>query len=280
MPKENSQFAKTEVRGAFDGMAAYYASKRGQSPWFQALLKIVLAMLDSERGLVLDIGCAAGAEFEPLLARGFQIVALDYSPEMLRLAKQRFGKSSAVRLCRADAESLPFPAASFDHVVCLGVLEYLSTYDRCLEEIHRVLRPGGTAIISLPTRISLTRLSNKLCNLTAIPLWRTIKRLMGKHTSSQPVGERWNRCIPWKVPALLRRHGLNPEHSAYSGFLLFPLEHVWPAAEFRLFLWMERFSRSRILGWMLSQYIVSARKPGSGQRISTASMTQGFSHLL
>ncbi len=245
-------------------MASYYASERGQSPWFQAQVKIVLAMLASERGLVLDIGCAAGAEFEPLLARGFQIVALDYSPEMLRLAKQRFGKSSAVRLCRADAESLPFPAASFDHVVCLGVLEYLSTYDCCLEEIHRVLRPGGTAIISLPTRISLTRLSNKLCNFTVVPLWRAIKRLMGKHGSSQPVGKNWNRCIPWQVPALLRRHGFNPEHSAYSGFLLFPLDRVWPAAEFRLFSWMERFSQSRILGWTLSQYLVCARKTGSG----------------
>ncbi len=264
MPGEDSQFAKDEVSAAFDRMSSYYAGERGQSPWFQAQLKIVLEMLDSEPGLLLDVGCAAGAEFEPLLARGFQIVGFDYSPKMLGLAQQRFGASDGVHLCRADAESLPFPDASFDHVVCLGVLEYLTTYDRCLDEIHRVLRPGGVAIISLPTRISLNRCSNYLCNLTAVPLWRAIKRLMGKRTSTQPVGQRWNRCIPWQIPALLRRHGLKQEHSAYSGFLLFPLGHLWPAAEFRLFSLMERFSKSRILGWTLSQYLASARKTRAG----------------
>jgi len=262
MPTEDSQFAKNEVSGVFDRMASYYADERGQSPWFQAQLKIMLDMIDSEQGLLLDIGCAAGAEFEPLLARGFRIVGFDYAPEMIRLAQRRFGASPAVHLCQADAEALPFPDASFDHVVCLGVFEYLSTYDRGLEEIHRVLRPGGTAIISLPTRISLDRCSYNLIHMTAVPVWRGIKRLMGKRSSNKKLGRRWNRCIPSQVPALLRKHGLKPEHSAYSGFLLFPLGQVWPAAELRLFLLMERFSKSRLLGWTLSQYMVSARKTG------------------
>src|ERR1700693_4911151 len=183
MPDENSQFAKDEVSAAFDRMASYYASERGQSPWFQAQLKIVLEMLESEPGLLLERACAGGSEFEPLLARGFEIVGLDYAQKMLGLAQQRSGASRRVHLCRADAESLPFPDASFDHVVCLGVFEYLSTYDHSLEEIHRVLRPGGVAIISLPTRISLDRLSSSLFNMTAVPLWRAIKRLMGKRTS-------------------------------------------------------------------------------------------------
>jgi len=264
MPTDNSQFAKTEVSGIFDRMANHYAGERGASPWFQAQLNIVLEMLGSKRGLLLDIGCAAGAEFQPLLARGFQIVGLDYSSEMLRLAKQRFGTSDggsqSVHLCRADAEALPFPDASFDHVVCLGVFEYLSTYDRCLDEIHRVLRPGGLAIISLPTCVSLDRLSYNLLHMTAVPLGRAIKRLMGKRRSAQPPRRNWNRCDPRLVPAQLRQHGFTPEQSAYSGFLLFPLGQLWPAAEFRLFSLMERFSKSSILGWTLSQFLVSARK--------------------
>jgi ubiquinone/menaquinone biosynthesis C-methylase UbiE len=260
MMPEDPQFSKHEVKGVFDRMASYYAGERGQSPWFQAQLKIVLEMLGSRQGRLLDIGCAAGAEFDPLLARGFHIVGLDYAPEMLRLAQQRYAASKAVHLCRADAESLPFPDASFDHVVCLGVFEYLSTYDRGLDEIHRVLRPGGLAILSLPTSISLDRLSYNLIHATAVPAWRAIKRLRGKRTSGQPAGRRWNRCNPSQIPALLRQHGLQPETSAYSGFLLFPLGQIWPAAEFRLFSFMERFSKSRILGWTLSQYLVSAKK--------------------
>jgi SAM-dependent methyltransferase len=263
MTAENPQFSKNAVSGEFDCAASYYAGERGQSPWFQAQIKIVLEMLEGEQGRVLDIGCAAGAEFEPLIARGFQIFGLDYSPEMLRMAGQRFGASPDVHLCRGDAETLPFPDASFDQVVCLGVFEYLTTYDRSLKEIRRVLRPGGLVILSLPTRLSLNRFSSILLNLTVIPLGRALKRLMGKRTSGHWVARRWNRCLPWQVRALLRRHGFNPERSAYSGFLLFPLGHVWPAAQLRLFSFMERFSKSHILGWMLCQYVVSARKPGA-----------------
>jgi SAM-dependent methyltransferase len=263
MTIDNSQFSKQEVGGAFNRQASYYADGRGQSPWFQAQVKIVLNMLDSEQGLILDIGCAAGAEVDPLRTRGFRIVGIDYSEEMLRFAQQRFGAFDGVHFCRADAESLPFVSGSFDHVVCLGVFEYLSTYDRCLDEIHRILRPGGIAIISVPTRISLDRLSIRLFNLTVVPVWRTIKRLVGKRTSGQPLGRRWNRCIPWQVPELLRKHGFQPERTAYSGFLLFPLGQLWPTVEYRLFVLMERFSKSRILGWTLSQYLVSARKTAS-----------------
>ena len=261
MPDENFQFAKTEVGGIFDHMADYYADERGASPWFQAQLKIVLDMLGAEKGLLLDIGCAAGAEFAPLSARGFQIVGLDYSSEMLRLAHDRFGAS--VRLCRGDAEALPFPDASFDHVICLGVFEYLSTYEKCLDEIHRILRPGGLAVISLPTRISLDRLSYNLIHATVVPLWRAVKRLRGKRTPNHAALRHWNRCNPSELDALVRQHGFRREDSAYSGFLLFPLGQVWPKTEYRLFSLMERLSKSRMLGWTLSQYLISARKEES-----------------
>jgi hypothetical protein len=85
---------------------------------------------------------------------------------------------------------------------------------------------------------------------------------MGKRPSTKAMGRRWNRCLPSRVPPFLRENGFHPENSAYSGFLLFPLGQVWPAAEFRLFSLMERFSKSRLLGWTLSQYMVSARKAG------------------
>jgi len=254
------QISKQEVRDIFDGQASYYAQERGQSPWFNAQLKIAFEMLASERGLLLALGCAAGAEVEPLQARGFRVVGIDYSPEMIRLAQQRFGGLEGVSFCRSDAESLPFAAGSFDQVVCLGLFEYLSTYERCLGEIFRVLRPGGVAIVSVPTRISLDRLSVGFFNYTLIPLWRGMKRLMGKRPSGKSFGRSWNGCFPWQFPRLLRKYGLKFEGRAYSGFILFPLGALWPALEYRLFVFMERFSKSSLHGWMLSQYMVCARK--------------------
>ena len=260
MSNENPQFSKVEVSGGFDRQASYYSDERGESPWFQAQVKIALEMLPSGRGLVLDLGCAAGAEIQPLLDRGFGVVGADYSAEMLRFAHERYRVSSGVRLCRTDAESLPFASGSFDHIVCLGVFEYLSSYELCLKEIHRVLRPGGLVVISVPTSVSLDRISHTICRSTALPLWRAMKRILGRRTSGQQGARRWNLCNPWKFPQTLRDHGFMPESSAYSGFLLFPLGQVWPKAERRLFWAMERFSRSRVLGWTLSQYLVSAKK--------------------
>jgi 2-polyprenyl-6-hydroxyphenyl methylase/3-demethylubiquinone-9 3-methyltransferase len=260
MPTGTSPFTKPEVEGIFDREAGYYSDERGASPYFQAQLKVVREMLPSGGELVLDLGCAAGAEIESLLNLGFRVVGIDYSAEMLRFARRRYVISNRVKLCRADAESLPFASASFDLVVCLGVFEYLPSYGFCLDEIHRVLRPGGIVIISVPTRFSLDQMSYKVCSGVVVPVWRAFKRLLGKRSSGQPLGRPWNRCNPWRFPSILREHGFTPERSAYSNFFLFPLGELWPRAQFRLFSVMERFSNSRALGWMLTQYIVRARK--------------------
>lgn len=262
MPTGNAQLSKPEVNGLFDRQASYYATDRGVCPYFQAQVKIVLEMLPPGPGLVLDVGCAAGAEIQLLLNLGFRVVGIDYSEEMLRFARQQYGTKNGVTLCRADAESLPFASASFDYIVCLGVFEYLSSYGICLDEIHRVLRPGGLVIISVPTRFSIERMSYKFCSVLVVPAWRALKRLRGKSSSGQPLGRRWNFCNPRDFPKLLRSHGFSPECSAYSGFFVFLLGELWPRAEMRLFSFMERFSKSNVLGWMLSQYLIRARKAG------------------
>ena len=55
-------------------------------------------------------------------------------------------------LCQGDAQAMPFPSGSFSVVVCLEVLEHLANYRRAVAEIHRCLRPGGRAMISVPYR--------------------------------------------------------------------------------------------------------------------------------
>jgi SAM-dependent methyltransferase len=56
--------------------------------------------------------------------------------------------------CRCKAESLPFKPASFESVVMTEVLEYLADPKAGVREIHRVLRPGGTALLSIPFMVS------------------------------------------------------------------------------------------------------------------------------
>lgn len=52
----------------------------------------------------------------------------------------------------ADIRDLPFPGASFDLLLCNHVLEHIVEDDRAIAELHRVLRPGGTALVTVPVR--------------------------------------------------------------------------------------------------------------------------------
>ncbi|GGX86190.1 class I SAM-dependent methyltransferase [Streptomyces fructofermentans] len=98
---------------------------------------------------VLDIGCGDGTAAStaaPLLA-GHRIVGVDWSQDALRRAHTRL--PAAVRGELTDG-GLPFRSASADAVLFSEVVEHLVDPDAALDEIHRVLRPGGHLMLSTP----------------------------------------------------------------------------------------------------------------------------------
>jgi len=103
----------------------------------------VLALAGEVAGArVLDAGCGPGFYAEELLARGAEVVAVDFSEPMLELARKRLGPSIDVR--RVDLrDALPFADAEFDLIVCPLVLHHLEDRLQPLREFHRVLRAGG-----------------------------------------------------------------------------------------------------------------------------------------
>jgi len=101
-------------------------------------------------GRALDIGCAAGGNTRVLRAHGWQAVALDYSETAVGICRRR-----AIDVLRADARKLPVSSNSFDLVIAFDVLEHIDEDDLVAAEIARVLRPGGTALISVPCDMTL-----------------------------------------------------------------------------------------------------------------------------
>lgn len=96
----------------------------------------------------LDIGCGTGFLSLELAARGHRVTAIDFAPEMLALAKEKAaGVGAAIRFEHADAENLPFPAASFDLAITRHVLWTLPHPEAAISEWMRVLRPGGRLAI-------------------------------------------------------------------------------------------------------------------------------------
>jgi ubiquinone/menaquinone biosynthesis C-methylase UbiE len=113
----------------------------------EAALRALLS--DAPLGRVLDVGTGTGrmAElFEPAAA---EVVALDNSPEMLRLARARLQHLAPgrVELVQGDFAALPFAGASFDTVLFHQVLHYAQAPEAVLAEAARVTRPGGRIAI-------------------------------------------------------------------------------------------------------------------------------------
>ena len=67
-----------------------------------------------------------------------------------RRAATRWRRGSPLALLRADIRELPFADGSFDVVYTMGTIEHIDEYPQSLREIHRVLRPGGRAIVGVP----------------------------------------------------------------------------------------------------------------------------------
>ena len=111
----------------------------GQDPRWRRFL---VSRLPRDGGHVLDVATGTGLVALELLARGFRVTGLDRSPEMLAVARHRFGHG--VDLVEGTAESLPFDDASFDHLTFTYLLRYVEDPGGTLSELARVVRPGGT----------------------------------------------------------------------------------------------------------------------------------------
>ena len=105
---------------------------------------------------VLEIGSGAGAHAALFARHGASVVAVDITPERGAATARKLAlvPASRGRAYHADAENLPFQDAAFDIVYSNGVLHHSEDTQRCIAEVHRVLKPGGRAVIMLYARHS------------------------------------------------------------------------------------------------------------------------------
>jgi SAM-dependent methyltransferase len=106
---------------------------------------IALAPKRGER--ILDAGCGTGRHFVPLRRAGCEVIGIDFSLGMLRVARRQHPQ---VPVLMADLQKiLPLTSGYFDAVLCSLVGEHLEPLHRVFREMHRVLRPGGRLIFSV-----------------------------------------------------------------------------------------------------------------------------------
>jgi SAM-dependent methyltransferase len=112
------------------------------------------------RDRVLDLGCGAGRHAFEAVRRGARVVALDTDRGELERVSGMFaamGEAGEIpagahgRIALGDAISMPFADGSFDKVIAAEVLEHIPADQAAMNEIARVLRPGGIAAITVPS---------------------------------------------------------------------------------------------------------------------------------
>lgn len=104
---------------------------------------------------VLDVGCGTGTWALHLATRGATMTGIDPSLAMIRVARRKAQDGGLpVTIEAADGSNLPFASVSFD-MVALLILEFAPDPEAVLREMARVLRPGGTALLTTLNRNSV-----------------------------------------------------------------------------------------------------------------------------
>ncbi|HEY1698285.1 MAG TPA: class I SAM-dependent methyltransferase [Trebonia sp.] len=207
---------------------------------------------------LLDLGCGGGRHSYEALRRGARVVAADLDMKELPPVNTMFGAmhlegevpaAGSAAAVSADATNMPFPDGAFDKVIASEILEHVPDDVAAMAEIARVLRPGGTAAITVPawfpericwalseeyhtnpgghirifTRGELaTKLESVGLNVTGghhahalhSPYW-WLKCAVGVHRDKHPAVRGYHQILVWDImkgPAATRRteQALNP----------------------------------------------------------------------
>jgi ubiquinone/menaquinone biosynthesis C-methylase UbiE len=137
--------------GYYDAFSDTYEDRRhaGYHLFLDQMECAVLEHVSSGSSNLLEVGCGTGLIMQRILARVGSVVGCDLSLGMLHHAQAR-----GLRVSRSDAACLPFHDESFDVVYSFKVLAHIPPIRETLAEVHRVLRPGGRAVLEFYNRRS------------------------------------------------------------------------------------------------------------------------------
>jgi len=162
---------------------------------------------------VIDCGCGAGEYVRALATLGADAWGIEYSAEKIAAA-ERLDGVPAGRVAVGNLEALDFVDDRFDVALVNEVLEHVPHDDRAVREVHRILKPGGVAVIFSPNRLYPFETHG-------VSLWSGAK--VPPYTPFVPyvpvrlgLFRYWARNYwPWELRALVRAGGLRIERCAY-----------------------------------------------------------------
>lgn len=209
----NQQIAVTNYFNANPaGYARDYEAETSVGYSFRVRRARLLELLGRGAGRVLDIGCGPGVMAQEILARGWEYVGRDLAPAMIDEARRRFANDARATFAVGSAEHSDAPDRSFDVVVAMGLVEYVADDALALREMHRVLKPGGLLLVSLPNWWSPARMWDRWVLSPAARLLGRKARTSVRHREYRPAAYR----------AALRENGFLPDKTVAYNFRVIP----------------------------------------------------------
>lgn len=185
----------------------------------QAILQAIQSNHAFLRGRCLDVGCGDQPYRPLLLAPPFKISEL-------------IGLDRAGPRCQHTPPDLvwqngtiPLPDASIDSALCTEVLEHCPDPLSLLMEVHRVLKPGGSLLLTVPFLWSLHEVPHDWCRYTPFALQHFLEAGGFRVENLQPLGG-YDRSLAQMLALWVRRRPMNRWLRAWLTLLIYPLWHV------------------------------------------------------
>jgi ubiquinone/menaquinone biosynthesis C-methylase UbiE len=137
---------QNDSQAFFAGAAGLWDKLRGELYGSRFTVAAMLSLLPSDY-IVADLGCGTGPLTADLAGYVKQVIAVDNSAAMLKAAHKRLEAFDNVELRRGDLEALPIDDGSCDAAMMVLVLTYVATPQTAIQEMARILKPGGKAIV-------------------------------------------------------------------------------------------------------------------------------------
>ncbi|TGB01898.1 class I SAM-dependent methyltransferase [Halobacillus salinus] len=205
----------------WDTMAESW-NERSKDMWDHGSRKSIIPFLEKyikQEGRVADLGCGDGYGSYRLHREGYQVTGLDLSKDMIDRANARV-RTEGLQFVQGDLTKLPFESESFDGIMAINSLEWTEVPYQGLEEMKRILKPGGRACIGL-------------LGPTAMPRVNSYRRVYGEEVVC-------NTMMPWELQKLAEetgwkcldgegvyKRGVKEEHLALDEELRQALTFMW-----------------------------------------------------
>lgn len=137
---------------------------------------------------ILEAGSGAGRFTEVLLSTGAEVFSFDYS-SAVEANRLNNGHSAKLRLFQGDIYDIPLQRASFDKVICLGVLQHTPDPERAFKCLAQYVKPGGELVIDIYAK-----------KFTSLLHWKYILRPVTKHIRKEILYKIIERMVPILLP--------------------------------------------------------------------------------